>query len=65
MGAGYRLKQNGETFALKADLKKQISLLCQEIECDRKYLISLYENYVSGILYKAEYGVSGHIDAAI
>ena len=55
MGAGYRLKQNGETFALKADLKKQISLLCQEIECDRKYLISLYENYVSGILYKAEY----------
>ena len=55
MGAGYRLKQNGETFALKADLKKQISLLCQEIERDRKYLISLYENYVSGILYKAEY----------
>ena len=55
MGAGYRLKQNGETFTLKADLKKQISLLCQEIERDRKYLISLYENYVSGILYKAEY----------
>lgn len=55
MGAGYRLKQNDETFALKADLKKQISLLCQEIERDRKYLISLYENYVSGILYKAEY----------
>ena len=55
IGAGCRLKRSGSDAEQKAATEKEIARLQQEAERDRKYLISLYENYVSGILSKAEY----------
>lgn len=53
MGNGYRLKRSSK--AAEQSAAKEIARLQQEAERDRKYLISLYEHFVSGVLSKTEY----------
>ena len=48
-------KRNGKVAEQSAAIGKEIARLQQETERDRKYLISLYEHFVSGVLSKAEY----------
>lgn len=55
IGAGCRLKRSGSDAEQKAATEKEIARLQQETERDRKYLIRLYEDFVTGILAPAEY----------
>lgn len=55
IGAGCRLKRSGSDAEQKAATEKEIARLQQEAERDRKYLIRLYEDFVTGILAPAEY----------
>lgn len=48
-------KRNGKVAEQSAAIGKEIARLQQETERDRKYLISLYEHFVSGVLSKTEY----------
>lgn len=55
IGTGCRLKRSGSDAEQKAATEKEIAKLRQETAHNQKYLFGLYENYVSGILSKAEY----------
>lgn len=55
IGNGCRLKRNGKAAEQRAAIGKEIDRLQQEAERDRKYLISLYEYFVSEVLSKTEY----------
>ncbi len=55
IGNGCRLKQCGRAAEKKEAVGKEITKLQMKVERDRKYLISLYENYVSGVLTEQEY----------
>lgn len=48
-------KRNGKVAEQSAAIGKEIARLQQETERDSKYLISLYEHFVSGVLSKTEY----------
>ena len=52
---GCKLMQSGTATELKLKMKKEIARFQQEMERDRKYLIRLYEDFVTGILTTAEY----------
>ena len=52
---GCKLMQSGTATELKLKMKKEIASFQQEMERDRKYLIRLYEDFVTGILTPAEY----------
>ena len=55
IGTGCRLKRSGSDAEQKAATEKEIARFQQEMERDRKYLIRLYEDFVTGILAPAEY----------
>lgn len=55
IGTGCRLKRSGSDAEQKAAMEKEIAKLRQETAHNQKYLVSLYENYVSGVLTKQEY----------
>lgn len=56
VGKNLRLKQkDSQLAAQKAGMEKEISKLRQEMETNRGFLISLYENLVTGILTSDEY----------
>lgn len=55
IGNGYRLKRSGKAAEQSAAIGKEIARLQQKAECDRKYLIHLYEDFITGVLTHAEY----------
>lgn len=55
IGTGCRLKRSGSDAEQKAAMEKEIAKLRQETAHNQKYLVSLYENYISGVLTKQEY----------
>lgn len=55
IGNGCRLKRSGPDAEQKAAMEKEIVKLQQETVRDHKYLIHLYEDFVTGILTHAEY----------
>ena len=52
---GCRLKRSGKVAEQSAAIGKEIARLQQKAECDRKYLIHLYEDFITGVLTHAEY----------
>lgn len=56
MGKNLQIKQkDAKLAAQKADVEKEILKRCQEAASNRSFLISLYENLVTGILTSDEY----------
>lgn len=55
IGNGCRLKRNGKVAEQSAAIGKEIARLQQKAECDRKYQIHLYEDFITGVLTHAEY----------